>query len=113
MEPKHIILEHAILPAKKLPQELHNGVINMFNWYKNRIPDSCQVSLYSDGQSIVLSRFESGMYNIIFSNDAIQPIAVALKKGGQAMGLIKGITKKDEKIILLIDVGFLEPESTH
>ena len=108
MEAKHIILEHAILPADKLPEELHNGVMNMFSWYKNRIPDSCHVKLYSDEKSILLHQFESGMYNIMFCNDAIQPIAQALKAGGHAMGLIKGIKKEGEKIILMIDVGYLE-----
>lgn len=107
MEAKHVIIEHALVPADKLPEELHNGVINMFNWYKNRIPDSCQVKLHADGKSIVLYHFESGMYNIIFCNDAIEPIAQVLKAGGRAMGLIKGIKKEEEKIVLMIDVGYL------
>ena len=108
MEAKHIILEHTICPAWELPPQLHDGVVSMFKWYKNRIPDSCQVSLYTDGQSLVLSHFESGMYNMIFQNDAILPIVQTLKNGGHAMGLIKGITKKEEKVILLIDVGYIE-----
>ena len=109
MEAKHVILEHAIQPADKLPKELHNGVINMFNWYKNRIPDSCQVSLYSDGKSIILHRFESGMYSILFSKESIAPIVQALNNGGRAMGLIKGIKKEGDKVILVIDVGYIEP----
>jgi hypothetical protein len=102
MEAKHIIIEHAILPADKLPEDLHNGVINMFNWYN---PDSCHVKLHTDGKSIVLYHFESGMYNIIFCHDVIEPIAQALKVGGRAMGMIKGIKKVGDKIILMSDWG--------
>ena len=65
------------------------------------------MKLHTDGKSIVLYHFESGMYNIIFCNDAIEPIAQALKTGGHAIGLRKGIKKESEKIVLMIDVGYL------
>ena len=108
MEAKHILLGHAIPPLEQLPEELHGGVINMLNCYKNRIPDSCQVKLHSDGKSIVLHQFESGFYNILFSNNLVLPVANVLKEGGHAMGLIKGVKKEGEKMVVIIDIGYME-----